>query len=93
MIGERHFPALLGVVYEAALDFSTWERVLREIAGAFDGNGCVLGISGTGRQFSAYVAPLTEPAFLTSYNAYYLTGPGGLALFNGTSYGVRCALP
>jgi PAS domain-containing protein len=71
MISERDVPALLGVIYEAASDFSGWERVLRALAAAFDGNGCVLGISGTGRQFSAYVAPLTEPAFLTAYNAYY----------------------
>ena len=71
MLAQSHFSTLLTGIYDAATDFSLWEGVLRSLAGTMGGNGAVLGISGEGRRFSAYVAPLTEPAFLTSYNAYY----------------------
>jgi DNA-binding CsgD family transcriptional regulator/PAS domain-containing protein len=71
MLAQSHFSMLLSAIYDAATDFSRWEEVLRSLASTLGGNGAVLGISGEGRRFSAYVAPLTEPAFLTSYNAYY----------------------
>ncbi len=71
MLAESHFSSLLTGIYDAATNFSRWEDVLRNLAATLGGNGAVLGISGEGKRFSAYVAPLTEPAFLTSYNAYY----------------------
>ncbi len=71
MLAQSHFATLLSEIYEAAYDFSLWEKLLRNLAATLGGNGAVLGISGEGRRFSAYVAPLTEPAFLTSYNVYY----------------------
>jgi DNA-binding CsgD family transcriptional regulator/PAS domain-containing protein len=71
MLAQSHFSTLLSGIYDAATNFSRWEEVLRTLASMLGGNGAVLGISGEGRRFSAYVAPLTEPAFLTSYNAYY----------------------
>ncbi|HWJ18745.1 MAG TPA: helix-turn-helix transcriptional regulator, partial [Geobacterales bacterium] len=71
MLAQSQFSTLLSGIYDAATDFSRWEEVLRSLASTLGGNGAVLGISGEGQRFSAYVAPLTEPAFLTSYNAYY----------------------
>jgi hypothetical protein len=71
MLAQSHFSNLLTGIYDAATDFSRWEDVLRNLTATLGGNGAVLGISGEGKRFSAYVAPLTEPAFLTSYNAYY----------------------
>ena len=71
MLAQSQFSTLLSGIYDAAADFSRWEEVLRSLASAMGGNGAVLGISGERRRFSAYVAPLTEPAFLTSYNVYY----------------------
>jgi hypothetical protein len=70
MLAQSHFSNLLTGIYDAATDFSRWEDVLRNLTATLGGNGAVLGIR-EGKRFSAYVAPLTEPAFLTSYNAYY----------------------
>ncbi len=97
MLAQSPISTLLAGIYDAAADFSRWEDVLRNLASTLDGNGAVLGISGQGRRFSAYVAPLTEPAFLTSYNAYYHKisplMPRIRALATGTVVTDRMVLP
>ena len=43
MISERRFSALLGLIYEAASDFTRWPEALRGIAQAYDAPTVVFG--------------------------------------------------
>ena len=71
MITQQSFSDLVGDIYSSASDFSNWQRVLRRVADVFGGNCSVLGVTDEKQNFSAYVAPLTDPAFVTSYNTHY----------------------
>ena len=71
MINQQSFSDLLGDIYSSASDFSNWQQVLRRVADVFGGNCSVSGVTDEKQHFSAYVAPLTDPAFVTSYNAHY----------------------
>jgi DNA-binding CsgD family transcriptional regulator len=71
MLSEEALSELIADIYRSSMDFSHWEHVLKRVACVVGGNCGVLGISDEKQNFSAYVAPLTDPAFLTSYKAHY----------------------
>jgi DNA-binding CsgD family transcriptional regulator len=71
MISNEVFSELVADIYRSTADFSQWPNMMRKISGAFGGDCAVLGVTDETENFSAYVAPLTDPAFLTTYHAHY----------------------
>ena len=70
-MNERELSDLIGVIHDAGVDPDRWPTTLGSLADAF--GGCDPWLAGTGPSPSDcwLVAPRTDPAWVTSYLAYY----------------------
>lgn len=73
MTDLSEFSDLIDAIYASTADFSLWPDMMRRVSASFGGDCSVLGVTEEAKAFSAYVAPLSDPAFVASYLAHYHT--------------------